>query len=125
MPCTLHPDGRQEQRRVLPTVPPPTIDTVPPLRALTHLTGLLGVREPRHQTKNCCLCAASAAMTRARARCQWRGPWQLKREEWHALHHDGSRERRTVLPPVPPRHCRSCSKKRMHTSVQKDLLLMG
>jgi len=47
MTCTLHPDGRWERRTVLPTVPP--------LRALTHLAGLLGVREPQHQTpQNCC-----------------------------------------------------------------------
>ena len=47
IPCTLHPDGRRERRTVLPTVPP--------LRALTHLAGLLGVREPWHQTpQNCC-----------------------------------------------------------------------
>jgi len=31
-----------------------------------------GIRRPR--------IAASAARTRARARCQWHGPWQLKRE---------------------------------------------
>ena len=47
-------------------------------------------------------CAASAARTRARARSQCHGPWQLKREGWHALHPDGRCERRTVLPTVPP-----------------------
>jgi len=77
------------------------------LSALTHLAGLPGVREPRHQTpqnlnESLRSCAASAARTRARARSQCQCPWQLKREGWHALHPDGRRERRTVLPTVPP-----------------------
>ena len=77
------------------------------LRALTHLAGLPGVRELRHQTpqnltESLSSCAPSAARTRATARSQCQGLWQLKSEGWHALHLDGRRERRTVLPTVPP-----------------------
>jgi len=61
------------------------------LRALTNLTGLLGLRQLQHQTSQnlnfsqaLSSGAESATRTQARGRSKCQGPWQSKREGGHA-----------------------------------------